>query len=106
MFSVNEPTTALAGATGIAPGTEVGSQLFTKGRRLAGGGEGEGDGVISRVGEGLLVGVLTVVGVATGTLGVAGAGEGELVLAIGVAQLATASRMAMPYATKAVRRRS
>jgi len=61
--------------------------------------------VISMVGEGLIVGVL-IVAVATGTLGVAGAGEGERVLAIGVAQLATARRTAKPYATKAVRRRS
>jgi hypothetical protein len=106
---VKELALAFGGpGTTIAPGTELGSQLFTRGRLLASGGAVAGGSVISGLIDGAVVGVAVGVAVAVGAgkLCVVGTGEGEWLVAMGPAQPAATSRTRMPAeAALAARRR-
>jgi hypothetical protein len=96
---VKELALALAGpATGIAPGTELGSQLLTRGRLPASGGRVAGGSVITGLTDGVAVGVTVGVAVAVGAgkLCVVGTGEGEWLVATGPAQPAAISRTTIP----------
>jgi hypothetical protein len=103
-YRVKNPALGLAGAaTGIAPGTEAGSQLLTTRKLPARGGGVLGGTVISWLGDGLGVGVLGAI-VATGKLCVGGAGESVELAELGVAQPTATRRMTMPVAATRIRR--